>query len=217
MKTIFTMHCHRASTLTDVLVVIVTMVVLAAHFLPMLARQRRTGCRINCISNLKQVGLGFRMWSSDHEDKFPWQIPTNQGGSLEYALSREVFRHFLAASNEMSSPRILACPQDKGRIRHSAFDQNLCNSNLSYFVGLDADETQPQSFLSGDRIIATNGRVMSGLLILRTNSAVSWAKGIHECGGNIGLGDGSVQQVSLALLKSFVQTNASLPARLAIP
>ena len=217
LKTLVTKSCHRASTLTDVLVVIVTFVVLAAHFLPMLARQRRTGCRINCISNLKQVGLGFRMWSNDHEDKFPWQIPTNQGGSLEYALSQEVFQHFLVASNELSTPKILVCPADKARIRWSAFDPQFGNRNLSYFIGLDADETQPQTLLAGDRTITTNGRMMSGLLTLTTNSLVRWAKGLHPEGGNIALGDGSVQQATDAVLKRLVNAATNLPMRLAIP
>lgn len=136
---------------------------------------------------------------------------------MEYTNASEIFRHFQVASNELSSPKILVCPEDKGRVRALSFDQNFSNRNLSYFVGLGADETSPQTVLSGDRTITTNGRIMSGILTLTINSPVSWAKGLHQGCGNILSGDGSVFQASDAMLKNIVVEGTNLPTRLAIP
>ena len=39
--------------------------------------------RIMCVSQLKQVGLAFRLWSNDNNDKFPMQVEAKRGGSKE--------------------------------------------------------------------------------------------------------------------------------------
>src|SRR5258705_6914438 len=129
----------------------------------------RTGCRsprINCVSNLKQVGLAMRMWANDNDDKFPWQVSCETNGTLEVAESPEVFRHFLAVSNELSSPKVLACSSDMKVSRESDWTK-LNNGHLSYFVGLDANDGFQQTILSGDRNItggvpASNGIVRFG-------------------------------------------------------
>lgn len=206
----------RSSTRTDVLIVVLTIVLLTAFFLPKLGGSRRSK-RVMCLQNLKQVTTSFRMWAVDHDDKFPWLVSTNQGGSMEYVNSADVFRHFLVTSNQLSSPKILICAQERSRIPAPSFDRTFNNRNLSYFIGLDADETQPQSLLFGDRTISTNAQLLSGLLTLSNSSPVSWAKGLHAEGGNVVLGDGSMQQMSDVMLKRWVDASNDLPARLAIP
>jgi hypothetical protein len=216
MKTILRPDEAKAFSVWDLMIVLVT-VALVFFLLPIFARPRHrtTPSRINCVSNLKQIGLAFRMWSNDHEERFPMNLSTNKGGSLEFIDTGEVFRHFLAISNELNSPKVLTCNADS-RQRVATFDK-LKNENLSYFVGLDADETRPQTILSGDRNVTTNGRLMSGILVLTSNSPVSWTKDIHQYAGNIGLGDGSAQQVNDMNLRKQVNSNTNFPLRLAIP
>jgi len=174
----------------------------------LLAMTTRIGCRtrsprINCISNLKQIGLAFRMWAGDHGDKFPWQVETN--GTMDFAESPAVYKHFLAISNELSSPKVLACNTDK-KITKEADWSKFNNAHLSYFVGLEANEANPQSILSGDRNPATNGKPATGLLRVTADTALGFTGEMHKHAGNIGLGDGSAQQVTEHGLRKQVRS-----------
>ena len=217
MKTIPLPRCTRASTMTDVLITVATVVLLAGVLLPRQTRCRALAQRIQCVGNLKQVGLALRIWTNDHDDKFPWEVSTNEGGTLELIHSTNVFLHFQAASNELSTPKILACNSDVDRTRVADFAQ-LDNRHLSYFVGLDARETDPAGILSGDRNLTTNGVTLgSGVFNLSAKQQMGWTKAIHKKAGNIGLSDGSVQQDDNRVLQKQWLTWTNATRRLAIP
>ena len=171
--------------------------------------------RIICSNNLKQVGLSYRVWANDHEGQYPFAY-TNTGGSTAWKNSPEVFRHYQVLSNELVTPKILICRTDKERVVATNFTK-FSNPNLSYFVGLDAREDAPQSILSGDRNI-TGGTLSNGFLRrLNANSDAGWTKEIHQNAGNVGLGDGSVQQMTTAALRQHVAGLTNLVIRLAVP
>ncbi|MFO1513271.1 MAG: hypothetical protein U1F83_10225 [Verrucomicrobiota bacterium] len=83
----------------------------------------------------------------------------------------------------------------------------LGNSNLNYFVALDANASAPQMFLSGDDNLLIGGEagrygvaikgvpVKPGLLSLWTNTPVGGLRNDYQKQGNVGLADGSVQGV----------------------
>ena len=164
--------------------------------------------RIICSSNLKQIGLAFRMWSNDHHDKFPMQFSADKEGSREAIDKQEPWIHFLVLSNELSNPRVLACPADD-RVRTTNF-LKLTLTNLSYFVGLDADEALPQMLLSGDRNLTNGVAPKKGILELTDNPPAGWTETIHNERGNLGQSDGSAQQTTTPILRrQIAAANAS--------
>ena len=136
------------------------------------------------------------------------------GGSLEAVTNGEVFRHFQVMSNELSDPRILVCPTDTRRPAAS-FRSGFSNTNLSYFVGVDADEILPQMLLSGDRNLTNAAPLSNGILFVTSNTPAWWTAGLHKKEGNVVLADGSIQSWSTLELMKFSQLGGT--NRLALP
>ena len=97
----------------------------------------------------------------------------------------------------------------------------LANTNLSYFVGVDGDETRPQMLLSGDRDITNSASTFSRLLTVTTNDPAGWSRRLHRGVGNVCLSDGSVQSEldATRLRWTIAEGEAQLhsPMRLAMP
>ena len=185
----------RAFTLIELLVVIAIIAILAALLLPALAAAKRKAQRISCVNDLKQVGIAFRLWEGDNQDRYPMAVSTVKNGAQEYVYSAlgnasyyNVCAIFTVMSNEVNTPKILFCPADNGTYNNIprtygtnwlTFDPYTVNGGtltyqyLSYFICGDAFESYPQMILDGDRNIGTiNGL---GTPALSTNIAgVQW-------------------------------------------
>jgi prepilin-type N-terminal cleavage/methylation domain-containing protein/prepilin-type processing-associated H-X9-DG protein len=62
---------RRGFTLIELLVVIAIIAILAAILFPVFARARAKARQTACLSNVKQLGLGFMMYSQDYDERLP--------------------------------------------------------------------------------------------------------------------------------------------------
>jgi prepilin-type N-terminal cleavage/methylation domain-containing protein len=243
-----------AFTLIELLVVIAIIAILAAMLLPALAAAKRKAQRINCVNNLKEVGLAFRVWEGDNGDQYPMAVSTANGGAQQMVGSANntaptpgssFIYAFMVMSNELSTPKILLCTSDANHsttatnfapqmsscltITAAAITVNnagLLQSFVSYFLCGDAAEAYPQMILCGDRNIGQSNPNSSGspaTTISGTNSIAynvlgnaagtktvgplwGWTQNdMHQKVGNLGIADGSVQQVTCSGLQTSLQ------------
>ena len=227
---------NRAFTLIELLVIIAILAGLAALLLPAVASTRPQVQRITCSDNLKQVGVAVRTWAIDHNGRPPMSVSQAQGGDSEdvgvqilggtQAASRGVSKMFLVLSNQLSTPKILFCPAEFDSTRRAAATTfsgtvppgsgsiaYLNDLNVSYFIGVDASESCPRMFLTGDHNLGGNANpateIFGSFVSLGTNFLANlgpaWMDNQHFQQGNVGLADASVEFFSRSRLQDALK------------
>lgn len=218
-------------TIFEAIIVVAVLALLAAIFLPALISHHPHRHRIDCVNNLKQVGLAYRIWAGDNNDKYPMEVSVTQGGTMELLNTPDAWKTFQLMSNELSTPKILACPDALAYdLAATNFSDDLKNK-ISYFIGQDATPTNPAALLSGDdNFILNHLPVKPGGVNVTSNSQIEWDAARHveavkrywifkakKTYGGIVFGDGSVQTVTSSGLTNLFQQTGLATNRLAIP
>jgi prepilin-type N-terminal cleavage/methylation domain-containing protein/prepilin-type processing-associated H-X9-DG protein len=120
---------RRAFTLIELLVVITIIGILAGLLFPIAGRIKENARRLQCLNNLKQIGLGLGMYYDDNSQRMPYG--TGPAGA------------FTVLSNYLgSTTKLLWCPSDMNRRAATSFG-NLTvgetpSANVSYSLWTNA-------------------------------------------------------------------------------
>ena len=84
------MNIRRGFTLIELLVVIAIIAILAAILFPVFAQAREKARQASCTSNLKQIGMAFKMYIQDYDERWPQSAPitANSGNTAGQLGSR---------------------------------------------------------------------------------------------------------------------------------
>ena len=169
----------RAFTLIELFVLIAIIAILPGMLLAALAPVKQKAQRVACMNNMKQIGVAYRIWANAHGDAYPAQEPEALGGwngnATNSDASRFMFVNYSLMANELGqSAKIVVCPSDDRQPNTNFFwpegtafpDSGIAtnpaygtfnNTNVSYWVGVGANHTYPQSLLGGDRNMCALG------------------------------------------------------------
>jgi prepilin-type N-terminal cleavage/methylation domain-containing protein len=121
----FAAPTRRGFTLIELLVVIAIIAILAAILFPVFAQARAKARQAVCISNVKQLGLGFMMYVQDYDENFPYwawgNSSTNAPCTGNVACGHFESIWFNAIYPYVKNAGVYACPNAND---HSTISQN---------------------------------------------------------------------------------------------
>jgi hypothetical protein len=197
---------ERAFTRIELLAVCAALLLVALVVAPAAVSSKYDSERQVCFNNLRLIGRGVQAWAGDHNQQVPWFTYDYDGGTRPPTSTKpgNAWFEYLWQSNELVTPKILACPSDEG-VRQAESWRQFASATfrgyaLSYPVHLHASTDAPKSWLSADKNFTSFG---AGGCALGVNNAsgidpatTQWINGIHGDFGHLLLTDGSVEFTS---------------------
>ncbi|MBI4660230.1 MAG: prepilin-type N-terminal cleavage/methylation domain-containing protein [Verrucomicrobia bacterium] len=207
-----------AFTLIELLVVIAIIAISASLLLPALARAKEKARAAKCLSNEKQIGLGYLLYADDHAEYLPLASDPKAASPCQWfwEISRYIAHETGSWSNLVAKDKVVACPSAKlkdavpasipGNEAYGGYGQNYYY--LGYMEESDRKKltqiTKPtETCLNGDGLDVAPGLNWWNYGYLYPPSIPPWGtkEGVrpyvrHGKGGNYSWADGHVSMMS---------------------
>jgi len=216
--TITRRHFFRAFTLIELLTVIAIVGILTAILLPAIGKAKAKAKRINCVNNLKQVGIAFAGFAADNHGRYPWHM-TPRGINLQFSGSMGVSAVFgnNAIKSDLSNVRVLLSPCDGERkgVNDELNDGDVTNDEytdllyrsvvpeaMSYGVCEGGDDLKPTTIAALTRNREITGGIesftgdVSSRFIGAEEGSERTISGLYRGQGQVLLSDGSAMKVN---------------------
>lgn len=189
--------------------------------LPLVAGTSNSAARISCFNNLRQLGTAVLLFSNNHEDRPPWLTSVTNGGTQVFpGKNAMAWTELIVLSNELATPRVLACPSDaKSQVAShwGGTAGGLANSGLranavSYFLSFHGQTELARSVVSGDRDFSPSAYPPNACSRGATNTArlqqgdplIAWTNEVHVGAGHLLFMDGTVEYMNSTRLRATI-------------
>jgi prepilin-type N-terminal cleavage/methylation domain-containing protein/prepilin-type processing-associated H-X9-DG protein len=158
----------RGFTLIELLVTIAIISILASILFPVFARARENARRASCLSNLKQIGLGFMMYIQDYDEHYPANFTNFVDGTHR-------IYYFAAVAPYIQSKQVWYCPSQS--VTSTTIQMNGSYAQLAYspWASTDYMPNYYYNFLfGGNDLVGSTYRLSQAALTTPSYLFILW-------------------------------------------